>query len=250
MRLWLLLAALCVQTGCTTLEGNQWDVYDPLENTNRKLFGVIDTVDRKVISPVARGYQAVMPNWAERGVSNFFRNVRRVDSIANSLLQGKAGHAGEDLAGLLVNTTVGIGGLFDVGARMGLRHHDEDFGQTLAVWGVTRTRYIYLPAGPSTIRDAPGTLFKSWVPSAILSGGYTFWVSVLDLLSVRADALPLSDARDQAALDPYVFTRDAWYQRRKFVSFDGDPPIDDLFDEFDSEFQEEMQDEVQEEIPE
>lgn len=230
-----------LQTGCATLEGEPWGVYDPLEPANRRLFSVIDTVDRKVIAPVARGYQAVMPNWAERGVSNFFRNVRRVDSIANSLLQGKPGHAGEDFAGLLVNTTVGIGGLFDVGVRVGLQHHDEDFGQTLAVWGVTRTRYIYLPSGPSTIRDASGTLVKSWLASAVMSGGYSFWVSVLDLLSVRADALPLSDARDRAALDPYVFTRDAWYQRRKFLTFDGNPPVDDLFDEFEDGLQEDFE---------
>lgn len=227
--------------GCSTLQGDPWAVYDPVEPVNRKLYTAIDAVDRRVITPVARGYSKVMPDWAEHGVSNFFRNVRRIDSVANSLLQGKPRHAGEDLAGLLVNSTLGLGGLLDVGARMGLKHHDEDFGQTLAVWGVTRTRYIYLPSGPSTIRDAPGTAFKSWIPSVILGGGYTLWVGAIDLLSVRADALPLSDARDQTALDAYVFTRDAYFQRRKFVAFDGDPPIDDLFDEFEEDFEDALE---------
>lgn len=231
----LLLTALL--SGCTTLQGDPWAVYDPLEPANRKLYTAIDAVDRKVITPVARGYRTVMPDWAEKGVSNFFRNVRRIDSVANSLLQGKGRNAGEDFAGLLVNSTLGLGGFLDVGSRMGLRHHDEDFGQTLAVWGVTRTRYIYLPSGPSTIRDAPGTAFKSWIPSVVLSGGYTFWVGAIDLLSVRADALPLSDARDQTALDAYVFTRDASYQRRKFLTFDGDPPVEDLFEEFEEDFE-------------
>jgi phospholipid-binding lipoprotein MlaA len=223
-------------SGCATLEGDPWAVYDPLEPANRGLYSVIDAVDRRVITPAARGYRKVMPDWAEKGVSNFFRNVRRIDSVANSLLQGKAKNAGEDFAGLLVNSTLGLGGFLEVGNRMGLRHHDEDFGQTLAAWGVTRTRYIYLPSGPSTIRDAPGTAFKSWIPSVILSGGYTFWVGAIDLLSVRADALPLSDARDQTALDAYVFTRDAFYQRRKFLTFDGDLPVDDLFEEFEEDF--------------
>ena len=167
----LVLVFTGLMGGCATLEGDPWAVYDPLEPTNRKFHTAIDAVDRRVIAPVARGYKTIMPDWAERGVTNFFRNVRRIDSVANSLLQGKAKNAGEDFAGLLVNTTLGLGGLLEVGGRMGLKHHDEDFGQTLAVWGVTRTRYIYLPSGPATIRDAPGTAFKSWIPSVILSGG-------------------------------------------------------------------------------
>ena len=232
----LTVLALCATTllsGCTTLEGEPFAVQDPYEGANRKLYSVIDGVDRRVIAPVARGYRVVMPDWAERGVSNFFRNLRRIDSVANSILQGKPRHAGEDLAGLLVNSTVGIGGLIDVGTGMGLQHHEEDFGQTLAVWGVTRTRYIYMPPGPSSLRDAPGTLFKSYLPELLLSGGYSIWVSIVDLLAIRAEALPLSDARDQAALDPYVFTRDAYYQRREYMTFDGDPPVDEFFEEFD-----------------
>lgn len=232
----LTLLTFCTATllsGCATLEGEPFAVQDPYEGVNRKLYGVIDGVDRRVIAPVARGYRAVMPNWAERGVGNFFRNLRRTDSVANSVLQGKARHAGEDLAGLLVNSTVGIGGLIDVGARMGLKHHEEDFGQTLAVWGVTHTRYIYMPPGPSSLRDAPGTVFKSYLPKLLLSGGYSIWVTIIDLLAIRAEALPLSDARDQAALDPYVFMRDAYYQRREYVTFDGDLPMDDFLEEFD-----------------
>jgi len=234
---WALILAVCLAAttlgGCATLNGEPFAVQDPFEPVNRKVYGVIDSVDRRVLAPVARGYRALMPNWAERGVGNFFNNLRRIDSVANSALQGKFRHAGEDLAGLLVNSTVGIGGLIDVGARMGLEHHEEDLGQTLAVWGVTRSRYIYLPSGPSSVRDTPGTLFKSWLPELLMSGGYSLWVSLVDLLSIRAAALPLSDARDQAALDPYVFTRDAYYQRREYVIFDGDPPMDDFLEEFD-----------------
>ncbi len=227
------LMAMGLLGGCATLTGEPFAVQDPYEPVNRKVYGVIDSVDRRIIAPVARGYRALMPDWAERGVGNFFRNLRRIDSVANSALQGKFRHAGEDLAGVIVNTTVGIGGLIDVGARMGLAHHEEDLGQTLAIWGVTRTRYIYLPSGPSTLRDTPGTLLKSWLPELLMSGGYSIWVSLVDLLAIRAEALPLSDARDQAALDPYVFTRDAYFQRREYVTFDGDPPMEDFFEEFD-----------------
>ena len=83
------------------------------------------------------------------------------------------------------------------------------------------------------MRDTPGTLFKSYLPKLLLGGGYSIWISLVDLLAVRAEALPLSDARDQAALDPYVFTRDAYYQRREFVTYDGDPPVADFLDELD-----------------
>ena len=231
-RFGILVGCVLMLGGCTTLGGDPFSVHDPFEAVNRPVYRVIDGVDRRVIAPVARGYRTVMPDFAERGVGNFFRNLRRVDSVANSLLQGKVRHAAEDLTGLLINSTLGIGGLFDVGGRMGLKH-EEDLGQTLAVWGVTRTRYVYLPSGPSSVRDTPGTLFKSYLPKLLLGGGYSIWISLVDLLAVRAEALPLSDARDQAALDPYVFTRDAYYQRREFVTYDGDPPVADFLDELD-----------------
>ena len=117
---------------------------------------------------------------------------------------------------------------------MGLERHVSDFGQTLAVAGVTRTRYLYIPVlGPSSARDLPGSLFHALLPRLLLGGYYPWWIAALDGINSRAAALTLSDARDTLALDPYVFTREAFYQRRKFLIFDGDPPREDPFAAFD-----------------
>ena len=213
-----------------------YEAYDPHESLNRPVYRAFDAVDRRVLQPVARGYKRVMPNWAETGVANFFANLRDVDGALNALLQGKPGAAGRDLSRVVINSTIGIGGLIDVAGKSGLQPSGEDFGQTLAVWGVTRTRYVYTPPlGPTTVRDLPGAALQGATPGLLLGGGYTWWLGLLDLLSARAGALAATDARDVAALDPYAFTRDAYFQRRQFVIFDGDPPVEDFFDEFDDD---------------
>ena len=114
-----------------------------------------------------------------------------------------------------------------------MRQQEEYFGQTLAVWGVKRSRYIYVPMlGPSTLRDLPSTLVRTIIPRLVLGNDYHWGMTVVDLVSARADLMTATQVRDASALDPYAFTRDAYYQRRKFLSFDGDPPVDDFFDEF------------------
>ena len=235
-RVSLALALALLAGGCATAAVEPYQTYDPAEGVNRGVYRAFDAVDRRVLRPVAQGYQRVMPDPAERGISNFFANLRDVDGALNSALQGKPKAALGDLVRVVVNSTVGLGGLFDVAGRSGLSPSEEDFGQTLAVWGVTRTAYVVLPpGGPSTVRDAPGALIQSATPSLLLGGGFTWWVGLLDVLSARAGALAATNARDAAALDPYIFTRDAYYQRRQFLIFDGDPPVDDFFDAFDDE---------------
>ena len=119
--------------------------------------------------------------------------------------------------------------------------HKEDFGQTLAVWGVKKSRYVFIPfVGPSTIRDIPSTVVRSYLPRLILGHEYHWSISGLDIVSAREDLLGASNVRDASALDPYAFTRDAYFQRRKFLIYDGDPPMDDFFDDFDEEFDEEF----------
>ncbi len=233
----LVLAAI---SGCSTVPGGEpvgaYEPHDPHESVNRPVYRAFDALDRRILQPVARGYRWVMPNWAEQGVANFFANLRDVDGALNALLQGKPAAAAGDLTRVVINSTIGIGGLIDVASDSGIDPSGEDFGQTLAVWGVTRSRYLYLPPlGPSTVRDAPGQILHGATPGLLLGGGYAWWVSLLDLMSTRAEALPATDARDAAALDPYAFTRDAYYQRRKYVIYDGHPPMDDFFDEFDDE---------------
>ncbi|MFP6816352.1 MAG: VacJ family lipoprotein [Pseudomonadales bacterium] len=236
----LAIIGLVLVSGCASLEGPQYGVFDPYERVNRAIYAASDWIDRKALTPVARGYQKITPGWFRGGVENFFSNLREINSAVNGLLQGKPASAGTDLARIAINSTVGIGGLVDVAGRNGLVHQEEDLGQTLAVAGITRSRYIYLPViGPSAIRDAPAAVVNSALPRLLLGSVYTWWVGLLDVISSRAEVLTATDVRDASALDPYAFTREAYYQRRKFLIFDGDPPMDDFFsddfDEFDDE---------------
>jgi phospholipid-binding lipoprotein MlaA len=234
MRSAVLLMAVAMLGACSTLQGPQYSVFDPYESSNRLSYKATNQVDTHVLVPVARSYQTVTPGWMGRGVLNLFQNLRTVDSFVNCLLQGKPKGAVTDLTRIVVNSTVGVGGFFDVATNMDLPYQDEDFGQTLAVWGVTRSRYIYLPLmGPTTVRDLPSTLVRGMIPRLLLGTDYHWSMTVVDVVSTRANLLSATRARDASALDPYAFTRDAFYQRRKFQIYDGRPPLDDMFDEFD-----------------
>ena len=229
---WVFFAA-----GCASLDGPEHGVYDPYEDFNRGSYGFSDWVDRNALVPVARGYEKVTPGWFRSGISNVFLNLTTVDSALNGFLQGKPKAGGTDLARVVINTTVGIGGLIDVASKAGLDYQEEDLGQTLAVAGVSRTRFFYVPLlGPSAVRDVPGVAIRAAIPRLLLGNAYRWWMGGIDLLNSRAEALALTDTRDSTALDPYAFTREAYYQRRKFLIFDGDPPVDDFFDEFDEDF--------------
>ena len=222
--------------GCAPLQGPDYGAHDHAEGLNRASYAFTDAIDRAIVAPTARGYRWITPDWLERGIANVFLNMRHLPSAANGFLQGKPKAGGTDLARLAINTTVGIGGFFDVASRWDLRFQEEDFGQTLAVWGVKNSRYVFVPfLGPTTVRDLPSVVVRSLTPRLIVGSDYHWGWSALDLISVRAEALSASDVRDASALDPYAFTRDAYYQRRKFLIFDGDLPEDDLFDEFDDE---------------
>lgn len=232
---WLLLGLLAngvFCSGCAGLSGPEYGTYDGAEGFNRSSYKITDWVDRNALVPVARGYNRITPVFWRTGVSNVFANLRNIDSSINGLLQGKLRKSGTDFSRVLVNSTVGIAGIFDVATKVGLVHGEEDLGQTFAVWGKTRSNYLFVPvAGPSAVRDAPGALIKAWMPRILLGSHYSIWLGLLDGLNARAEALVLTDARDSSALDPYVFTRDAYFQRRKFLVYDGDPPIDDFFDD-------------------
>ncbi len=185
---------------------------------------------------MVKGYQAITPQWLRNGIGNVFSNLRELDSALNGYLQLKPGSGTTDLARVALNTTVGIGGFFDVAASGGLIYQEEDLGQTLAVAGITRTRFLYVPiAGPTTLRDAPYSFIRAWWPRLLLGSAYGWWMGVIDLLNTRAEVLAVTEARDASALDPYAFTREAYYQRRKFLIYDGDPPMDDFFDDYEDE---------------
>ena len=228
------VAVLLLQGACASLEGPDYGVYDHAPGFNRASFELSERIDNNFFEPVARGYSDIMPELVEAGVLNFFANLRTVDSSINGFLQGKPKSGGTDMMRVLLNSTVGVGGLFDVATSAGFAAQNEDFGQTLAVWGWRNSRYVYVPlVGPSTVRDLPSMAIRAFLPRLLFGGGYPLWASGVDLLATRADALTLTDTRDAAALDPYAFTREAYYQRREFQVFDGDPPLDDFDDFFD-----------------
>lgn len=232
----LLLAALfaggCASSG--TAPG------DPLQRFNKPSHAAGERLDKVVLKPVARAWNTVLPEPLRLGVRNFFNNIGGIDSALNGFLQGKPQRGFTDLGRVLVNSTLGLGGLFDPATRMGLAFQDEDFGQTLAVWGYRNSAYLYLPVvGPLTVRDLPTIALRFAWPRLVLGEHYNAATGAVDVLSLRADALALSDARDASALDPYVFTREAWLQRRAFQISDGEPSLLDGFEDFEDEFEDE-----------
>jgi phospholipid-binding lipoprotein MlaA len=216
----ILLAALAL-SGCAT--GNAPKA-DPFEGINRGTFAFNDAVDAAVLKPVAKAYQAVMPEFVRSGVSHVFTNVGEVAGSVNSLLQGKPVEAASSAGRFLVNSTLGILGLFDVATPMGLDRHDEDFGQTLGTWGVGSGPYLVIPLmGPSTVRDATGRgvdSFLGWARRVdhIPTRNSAYAVEVID---VRAHLLGAGQTLEEAALDKYQFLRDAYLQRRLRAVHDG-----------------------------
>lgn len=194
---------------------------DPWQGYNRVMFRINDNVDRYTLKPLAKGYQAVTPQFLEDGVHNVFSNIGDVGNLANNLLQGKVHDAGVDTSRLIVNTTFGLLGFFDVGSTMGLKRSDEDFGQTLGVWGLGSGPYVVLPLlGPSTVRDAFGK-----VPDgALAANGYINHVPTrnvvlgVDVIDTRAQLLSVERL---VSGDRYIFVRNAYLQSREFKMRDG-----------------------------
>jgi len=231
-------------TGCATLEGPP-DPNDPLERYNRSMYQFNDKVDKYVLKPVAQGYDAVAPNFVQKGVSNFFSNLDDVIVIANDLLQFKLGQMAADTGRFVVNSTVGVLGLIDWASDVGLEKHNEDFGQTLGYWGVPTGPYFVLPfLGPSTIRDTGGLATDTYAFNPVtreVENGFPpesrdpeslVWNMVfLNAVDTRARLLKAEKILDEAALDPYVFTREAWLQRRNNLVYDGKPPQEEIFNE-------------------
>lgn len=236
-----IVGVLLISTGCATTHGTNGGVNDdPLEQTNRVFFNVNETLDKHLLKPVAEVYVEVTPVGVRTSITNFFDNLTYLNVILNGFLQGKFNQGMSDLVRFLTNSTAGIGGLFDVATPIGMPKHDEDFGQTLAVWGVDKGSYLYLPLfGPNTARDStdfvPSTLLN---PLFYVSSAMLFPVNALNAVNKRANLLEASNLRDEAAVDPYAFTREAHLQQREYLIYDGDPPVadyDDFFDQSESE---------------
>lgn len=236
MRSLVLLFAGVLLTGCATLPSGKADPRDPLERFNRSSFKFNDALDRAIAKPVAKGYKKVTPQVIRTGISNFISNLSSITTIVNDTLQGKMRQAGRDTSRFLLNSTVGLAGLFDPATKAGLEHNDEDFGQTLGKWGVRSGPYLMLPIlGPSTVRDTLGGIPDQYTnPVNYLEDDSTrFLIRAVDFVDLRTSLLDL-DAQLERSYDRYAFVRNAWLQRREFQVTDGNVPDEsmDLEEEF------------------
>ena len=220
-----LLAVLA--SGCaTTRQTTSTQSSDRFESWNRSVYGFNESLDRAVAKPVATAYAAITPKPVRTGLANFQSNIVYPGVILQDALQLKPTHFARDTGRLLVNTTVGIGGLFDPATKLGLEANNEDFGQTLGYWGVPSGPYLMLPVlGPSTVRDAVGTVADHFSqPESYLKNKFLGWgLSGTRLVDRRAQLLG-TEAALKRYLDPYAFIRNSYLQRREFLIYDGNPP--------------------------
>jgi len=236
------IAALMLAACATGGAGRQEPDPDPFEKLNRGVYRFNDTVDRYVAKPVARGYEKATPRALRRGVSNFLDNLRYPITIVNDFLQGKFAQGGADLGRFAMNSTVGLFGLFDPATEAGLDAHDEDFGQTFAVWGLPQGPYLMVPIfGPYTVGSGIGDLVGTQVSLLIQSpedeAALILWG--LYLVDLRYRLLPL-DEEIQRAFDPYLFIRDSYLQNRRYKIYDGQVPEDELLLDEDMEDDEDL----------
>lgn len=236
-RLLALIVTTALVSGCATLPPGEPVDYDPWEKQNRKLFRFNEAVDKVTLKPIAKSYKKIVPEPIRDGVTNFAKNLGAPRNVVNNFLQGKPMDGMGELARFVVNTTFGIGGIFDVATGSGLEAHPEDFGQTAAVWGIPSGPYIMIPfLGPQTLRSAVLTpadiefdLLHHVDESSVRD---RLWV--LRIIDLRHRVLSLEELMD-GSQDPYVSLRESYWQNRQFQIYDGNPPIeedDEFYDEF------------------
>ncbi len=212
--------------GCASIPaGVQPSPQDPWESFNRSVFEFNEGLDAYVLKPVVAGYRFVLPEFVREGIYNFFSNYSDIYTALYNLLQGKPAYAFNDFMRVVVNTTMGLGGLLDLATPAGLEKHKEDWGQTLGVWGVPAGPYVVLPFfGPSNVRDTFGTaadlesdyLFRL-LPDVALRNSLTG----LRVVNARNTYYEAGDLLDGAAIDKYSFMRDAYIQRREYQINEG-----------------------------
>ncbi len=229
----LLVASLALLPSCAT-QANK----DPLEGMNRGIYKFNDVADKVLIKPVASAYQTVAPSPVRKGVNNFFDNLGSITTVFNDLLQFKFAQAMTDAGRFVINSTVGLAGFIDVASMDNVPKHKEDFGQTLGHWGVADGAYLVLPIlGPSSLRDTTGLVFDLATTDPIAyahrKGDVRLHnqLRVAQLIDKRAELLTATDLIDEASLDPYAFTRDAYLQRRASLVQDGLVPEEFIQDD-------------------
>lgn len=227
-------------SGCATQTNK-----DPLEGLNRGVYKFNDVADKAVIKPVATAYKAITPSPIRTGFNNFFNNLSAITTVVNDLLQFKLASAFTDAGRFVINSTFGLAGFIDVAGMDKIPNHKEDFGQTLGYWGVGNGAYLVLPLlGPSSLRDASGLAVDTFTtdplqyPRNIGQIRLANQLRAAQFLDKRTELLTATDLVDEASLDPYAFTRDAYLQKRASAVLDGKVPkelIKDDFEDVDAE---------------
>ena len=212
------------------------EISDPFEDLNRDIFIFNEKLDEKILKPAAIAYRKVTPQFARSGVTNFFNNLEEIDTTINQVLQGEIKHAFNDAGRFVINTTIGLFGLIDVASKMGLERHEEDFGQTLGVWGFDSGPYIMIPfLGPSNPRD-----LLSRPISSFLSGTFAMEDDDVKITLVGIDALEtrerLLDAETLIIGDKYIFVKDAYVQSREYEINNGSTEDDEFLDDMEDIF--------------
>ena len=212
------------------------EINDPFEDLNRDIFIFNEKLDEKLLKPAALTYRKVTPQFARTGVTNFFNNLEEIDTTINQVLQGEIKYAFNDAGRFVINSTIGLFGLIDVASKMGLEKHEEDFGQTLGVWGFDSGPYIMIPfLGPSNPRD-----LLSRPISSFLSGTFAMEDNDVKITLVGIDALEtrerLLDAETLIIGDKYIFVKDAYIQSREYEINNGSTEDDEFLDDMDDIF--------------
>lgn len=235
----MVLLLVILTSGCASQSATLTDPQsDPWEPFNRKVYAFNDGLDRALLKPIAKGYDKVMPDGPQRGVRNFFRNLAFPVTFLNLILQGKFEDSLTATGRFFMNSTMGLLGFFDVATREGVPEFDEDFGQTMAVWGWEKSRYLVMPLfGPFTVRDLGGRSFYGYFSpiSYMVREHDEYRPLIMDIISLRASLLPFDKDMEEAH-DPYVLMRDAYLQNREFNIYDGEPPAPDYDALLDEEF--------------
>ncbi len=204
---------------------------DPYESFNRSMYDFNSSVDDYVAAPIANGYKFITPSFVQTGVNNFFTNLKGINVVLNDLLQAKFTQSAADLGRFTLNSTAGLGGFIDVAKHVGLEQNDEDFDQTLAVWGVPEGSYLVLPlVGPMTMRSAPASAFDAATNPASYASVGAYYASApiqfMSAVNARANAEGALKFINEAAVDKYVFTRESFLQWRKSLEKDGNVSAD------------------------
>lgn len=224
----VILAGVMTLSGCASFRTAAPG--DPIEPINRGIYSFNSTFDHYLLKPIAKGYDAVVPSLVKTGVSNVFQNMSDAQSLVSDALQLKGTKFGDDLGRVMLNTTFGIGGMFDLATQLGIERGNEDIGQTLGYWGIGAGPYLVIPfLGPSSLRDAVGRFGDSKVNplSYVSSVPVRNSLTGLGVVDARVGLFPAEDLLNQASLDKYTFLRSAYLQRRQSLVLDGKRPKDE-----------------------